>query len=78
MQFLKKLFSYPIVLIINIYRYLISPIFPSACRFNPTCSAYFKEAVENWGPIRGSVLGLKRILRCHPWGNFGDDFVPKK
>ena len=78
MRFLKKLFSFQILFIINIYRYFISPIFPSTCRYNPTCSAYFKQSVEVWGPIKGSFLGIKRILKCHPWGGFGEDPVPEK
>ena len=78
MIFLKKILSIPILLMINIYRVFISPIFPSSCRYNPTCSAYFKESVEVWGPIKGSYLGIKRISRCHPWGGYGEDAVPKK
>ena len=78
MKFLKKILSLPILLIINIYRLFISPIFPSNCRYNPTCSAYFKEAIEEWGPLKGSFLGIKRISKCHPWGGFGDDPVPRK
>lgn len=78
MLLLKKIFSLPILLIINIYRYLLSPIFPASCRYNPTCSAYFKESVEIWGPMKGTILGLRRISRCHPWGGFGEDPVPKK
>ncbi|MFN5444115.1 MAG: membrane protein insertion efficiency factor YidD, partial [Crocinitomicaceae bacterium] len=49
-----------------------------SCRYNPTCSAYFKESVEVWGPIKGTILGVKRISKCHPWGGFGEDPVPKK
>lgn len=78
MLLLKKIFSLPILLIINIYRYLLSPVFPASCRYNPTCSAYFKESVEIWGPMKGTILGLRRISRCHPWGGFGEDPVPKK
>ena len=47
------------------------------CRFTPTCSEYMKEAVERYG-FRGFVLGVKRILRCHPFGKSGFDPVPKK
>jgi putative membrane protein insertion efficiency factor len=78
MKILKRIISLPIIFVINFYRYFISPIFPSTCRYNPTCSAYFKESVEVWGPIKGTKLGLKRISRCHPWGAFGEDPVPKK
>lgn len=78
MLILKRILLFPILLIINIYRYLISPVFPASCRYNPTCSAYFKESVEVWGPIKGTILGVKRISKCHPWGGFGEDPVPKK
>ena len=46
------------------------------CRFQPTCSNYTLEAVEEFGAIKGSYLGIKRILRCHPWGSEGYDPVP--
>jgi putative membrane protein insertion efficiency factor len=78
MLILKKIISFPILFIINVYRFMISPIFPASCRYNPTCSAYFKESVEIWGPFKGTFLGIKRISRCHPWGGFGEDPVPKK
>ena len=48
----------------------------SGCRFSPTCSQYFLEAVEAHGAVRGSWLGIKRIARCHPWGGSGFDPVP--
>ena len=46
------------------------------CRFTPTCSQYTLEAFRKYGPIKGFWLGLKRILRCHPWGGSGYDPVP--
>ena len=59
------------------YQLLISPILPPpSCRFLPTCSHYGMEAVETHGPIKGSWLTLRRILRCHPWGGSGYDPVP--
>lgn len=45
------------------------------CRFIPTCSEYFKEAVIKYGTFKGSIMGLKRILRCHPFGKYGYDPV---
>jgi len=50
----------------------------SYCRFQPTCSNYAKEAIQEYGAIKGSFLSLKRILRCHPFGSFGYDPVPLK
>lgn len=50
---------------------------PSPCRFVPTCSAYAAEAVEHHGAGRGSFLALRRVLRCHPWGDHGFDPVPQ-
>ncbi|MDD2294648.1 MAG: membrane protein insertion efficiency factor YidD [Eubacteriales bacterium] len=69
---MKKL----IVLFINIYQRMISPFLPKTCRFEPTCSAYFKEAVIKYGAIKGSRLGIKRVLRCHPWNPGGYDPLP--
>jgi putative membrane protein insertion efficiency factor len=71
---LKKLFVLPI----RIYQALISPLLGSNCRHYPTCSEYAKEAIEEWGPLKGMWLGLKRISKCHPWGTSGVDLVPKK
>lgn len=69
---LTKLF----IAIIRFYQLVISPILPSACRYSPTCSAYGIEALKKHGAIKGSVLTIKRILRCNPWGGHGEDPVP--
>jgi putative membrane protein insertion efficiency factor len=69
-------FKWLILLLVKIYQLAISPYLPAACRYHPTCSAYFIEAVEKYGPIKGSWLGIKRIGRCHPWGGNGYDPVP--
>ncbi|TVR98370.1 MAG: membrane protein insertion efficiency factor YidD [Rhodospirillales bacterium] len=58
------------------YRYLLSPVLPAVCRFQPTCSAYALEAIDRFGAIRGSWLALRRLGRCHPWGGSGHDPVP--
>lgn len=69
---------------IRAYQRVISPTLhavagPAAgCRFSPTCSQYFLEAVETHGVLRGTLLGLRRICRCHPWGGSGYDPVPAK
>jgi uncharacterized protein len=58
------------------YRLLLSPWLGSACRFNPTCSAYALQALEEHGAGQGSYLAARRILRCHPWCAGGHDPVP--
>ena len=77
---LRKIISYPFKLIllglVYIYKYVISPCIPHTCRFTPTCSNYFIRAVKEWGVIKGSMLGFKRICKCRPKGQFGEDFVP--
>jgi len=63
---------------IHAYRHLISPLMPPACRFTPTCSAYALEALALHGPLKGSFLAARRILRCHPigWLGGGQGFDP--
>jgi len=58
------------------YQYLISPLFPSSCRYVPSCSQYAKEAILKYGVLRGSFMGARRILRCHPFHAGGYDPVP--
>ena len=66
------------------YQLLVSPVLSllggaaSRCRFEPSCSHYFLQAVETHGTLRGSWLGIKRLGRCHPWGGHGFDPVPPK
>lgn len=62
--------------VIIAYRYLLSPLWPGVCRFQPTCSAYALEALRRYGFVRGGWLSVRRIARCHPWGSFGHDPVP--
>lgn len=62
--------------IIHLYRYLISPLLAPSCRFYPTCSTYGLEAIERRGVVYGTVLTIKRILRCHPFNAGGYDPVP--
>jgi uncharacterized protein len=62
--------------LIRAYHYAVSPFFGRRCRFYPSCSEYAFEAIEKYGACRGSWLGLKRILRCHPWNAGGFDPIP--
>lgn len=63
---------------VKLYQWVISPLTPSSCRHEPTCSNYTIEAVKEWGPLKGFYLGTKRLAKCHPWGTSGYDPVPKK
>jgi uncharacterized protein len=75
---IKQILNFPFILLVKIYQYIISPLFPATCRFTPTCSSYTIEAITIWGPIKGIYLGIKRMLKCHPWGKYGHDPVPTK
>jgi putative membrane protein insertion efficiency factor len=62
---------------IRLYQLILSPLLGSNCRFEPTCSQYFIEAVEMNGALKGSLMGIKRLLKCHPWHPGGFDPVCK-
>ena len=64
------------VAIIKFYRGAVSPYFPPSCRYYPSCSAYALEAIGKYGFLRGSLLALRRVLRCHPFRAGGYDPVP--
>ena len=70
--FIRKVFLLPVYF----YRVIISPLTPPSCRYTPTCIQYMVEAVLKYGIVIGGWLGIKRILRCHPWGGSGYDPVP--
>ncbi|MEP6849648.1 MAG: membrane protein insertion efficiency factor YidD [Acidobacteriota bacterium] len=61
--------------LLSVYKTFMSPFLPPACRFEPTCSEYTREAVEKYGAIRGTWMGVKRILRCQPFCKGGHDPV---
>ncbi len=69
-----------LIFIVKIYKYLFSPLLGNRCRFLPTCSEYFIEALKTHGLIKGVYFGVRRILKCHPFkklgGSEGIDFVP--
>ena len=75
-----KIINHFLILTIKFYKYFISPHLPSSCRYLPTCSEYFMDCLKFNGILKGSFLGIKRILRCHPikifGGNSGFDPVP--
>jgi len=73
-----SIFSYPLILLINIYRYTLSPLFGNQCRYYPTCSHYAENAIKEYGAWRGIIMAVKRISRCHPWHEGGYDPVPSK
>ena len=68
---MKKL----LLALIRFYRKRISPLFPPTCRYTPTCSQYALEAIEKYGPWKGSFLAIKRFMRCHPFAK-GDYYDP--
>ncbi len=73
-RFLRKLFVFPI----RIWQRAISPLLPPTCRYSPTCSQYAIEAVHAHGVIKGALLAIWRILRCHPFASGGFDPVPPR
>ncbi|MDD2388701.1 MAG: membrane protein insertion efficiency factor YidD [Desulfobacterales bacterium] len=65
-----------LLFIIKIYQYLISPLFGPVCRFYPSCSEYAYQAIKTHGVMKGGVLSLKRLVKCHPFHEGGYDPVP--
>ena len=70
---INKFLTFSVISLINLYKYLISPLLGNNCRFLPTCSEYTKVAIIKFGLIKGTSLGFKRIIKCHPWGKSGHD-----
>ena len=67
-----------LIILIKSYKKYISPFLPSSCRSQPTCSEYMLEAVQRFGPLHGTFLGIKRILRCNPFSTSKYDPVPPR
>ncbi len=65
-----------LIALVDIYRATLGQCLPHACRFHPTCSCYLQQALGRFGLFKGSWLGFKRLLRCHPWHPGGYDPVP--
>ena len=70
--------TYPLILCVKIYQFFISPIIGQNCRYLPTCSEYTVECLRKFGIIKGILLSIKRISKCHPLGSHGYDPVPNK
>ncbi len=70
---LGRLASWLLIFMVRMYQVTLSPILGGHCRFQPTCSAYFIEAIQKYGPLRGAWRGIRRICRCHPWHPGGYD-----
>jgi putative membrane protein insertion efficiency factor len=65
-----------LIILIRGYQMFISPLLPPSCRFYPTCSVYCIQALKKYGFLKGSALGVRRLLRCHPFNPGGYDPVP--
>ncbi len=77
MKFISKIISKFLILIVRIYQIGVSPYFPDSCRYQPTCSQYMIDSIKEWGVVKGTWMGLKRLASCHPWGGHGWDPVKK-
>ncbi|QKG81172.1 membrane protein insertion efficiency factor YidD [Tenuifilum thalassicum] len=75
-RFITRLLAFIPILIVKLYQIFLSPYLPNSCRFTPTCSAYSIKALRKHGFFKGLWLSVKRISRCHPWGDHGYDPVP--
>ena len=74
----EKLIKNLILICLKIYKFLISPFLGNNCRFLPSCSDYAYEVITEKGVIKGSILAIKRLTKCHPWGRSGYDPVNKE
>lgn len=68
--------AFGFLFLIRAYQFAVRPLLAGGCRFQPGCSEYAAESIARHGPWRGGWLGLKRVLRCHPWSRGGFDPVP--
>ena len=68
--------KWPLIFLVQFYRYAIGPLLPSSCRYYPSCSTYALEALEKHGGLRGGWLTMKRVARCNPFTAGGYDPVP--
>ena len=73
--YIRKCLGFVLIVLVELYKILLSPVLPQACRFYPTCSVYAVGAIKKHGPFRGTYLAVKRILRCNPFCEGGHDPV---
>ena len=66
-----------LIALVRGYQHLISPLFPATCRYTPSCSEYAVQALRRHGILRGLWLAVRRVVRCHPWAEGGEDPVPR-
>jgi putative membrane protein insertion efficiency factor len=76
LKMVLRILGLPLVAMIRVYQWIISPLIGPKCRFTPSCSNYSLEALKKYGLFKGVWLSVKRIARCHPWGGHGVDPVP--
>ncbi|MDX1418656.1 MAG: membrane protein insertion efficiency factor YidD [Rubricoccaceae bacterium] len=72
-RFVWRLPRLALVGLVRLYQLVLSPALPASCRYSPTCSQYAVQALQTYGAVRGTVLAVWRVLRCHPWGGHGHD-----
>jgi len=65
------------VVVLRVYRAVISPLYGDVCRYYPSCSHYTMQAIQHHGVVKGVWLGTRRIARCHPWAEGGIDDIPE-
>ncbi len=71
----KGLITGILILLVDLYRYALSPLMSGGCRYEPSCSQYAQNALRKYGAWKGSMMAMKRLLRCHPWHGAGYDPV---
>ena len=76
MKTVQKVLAAPLIGLILFYQRVISPMTPPTCRYYPSCSQYALTAIQRFGPLKGTWLAVRRLLRCHPWTPGGVDHVP--